>query len=221
MQRTPEPELMLRADQAEAYARADFAEPHGKFITLFREHFPAWPGDGHVLDLGCGPGDIARRFALAYPACRVDGIDGSSAMIEAGRDEIENDMALNGRVKLLQIHLPNQIPPRAAYDAIISNSLLHHLHDPFVLWNAVNQHAKSGAPVFIVDLRRPDSRAEAERLTSRYAGKEPDVLRHDFFHSLLASFTVEEVKEQLATAKLERLSVSSISDRHLMVHGHY
>lgn len=220
MQRIPEPELMIRADQAEAYARADFEEPHRKVIALFRSHFPAWHGTGHVLDLGCGPGDIARRFALAYPECRVDGIDGAPAMLDAGRTEIEADPRLGGRVSLLHVHLPHQRPPRAQYDAVIGNSLLHHLHDPQVLWNAVNHYAAPGAPVFVVDLMRPASRQEAERLTSIYTAGEPEVLRHDFLHSLLASFTVDEVKEQLAIAKLSHLTASSISDRHLMVHGY-
>lgn len=219
MQRIPEPELMTRQDQAEAYAHANFEAPHSRFIELFRTSFPSWPGHGVALDLGCGPGDIARRFALAYPHCHVDGIDGARAMLEAGREDIASDDRICQRVHLIEANLPFARAPRDRYDAIISNSLLHHLHDPFVLWNAVKEYANPGAPVFVVDLMRPGTRDEANELTRIYAGEEPEVLRHDFFHSLLASFTVDEVRSQLAAAQLPHLRAESISDRHLMVAG--
>ena len=39
MRRIPEPELMDDAEQAKAYAEADFSEPNQRFLELFRlEH---------------------------------------------------------------------------------------------------------------------------------------------------------------------------------------
>lgn len=219
MQRIPEPELMVDNEQAAAYAQADFEAPHSRFITLFQETFPDWHGRGHILDLGCGPGDIARRFALAYPDCDVDGVDGAAAMLAVGKIAIESDPACAGRIRLVQACLPHDRPPRPDYDAVISNSLLHHLHEPAVLWQAVAAYAKPGAPVFIIDLMRPETREEARRLTDLYTQGEPDVLRRDFFNSLLAAFTVEEIQEQLRQAGLAHLKVRAISDRHIMVHG--
>ena len=85
MERTPEPELMNDAEQAAAYAFADFEEPHSRFIELFRETFPAEVVAGAVLDLGCGPGDITIRFVHAFPECVVHGVDGAVAMLAHGR----------------------------------------------------------------------------------------------------------------------------------------
>jgi cyclopropane fatty-acyl-phospholipid synthase-like methyltransferase len=219
MKRIPEPELMNDAAQAAAYAGADFEEPHNRVITLFRETFPDWHGSGHVLDLGCGPGDIAVRFARAYPACRIDGIDGAPAMLDADRSRIASDPDLCRRVHLHRVRLPDEAAPRERYDAVISNSLLHHLHDPQVFWHAVNRYADDGAPVFMVDLMRPETPEEAAELTGRYAAGEPDVLRHDFYHSLFAAFTVEEVEAQIRQTGLHTLQVKAISDRHLMAFG--
>ncbi len=218
MDRIPEPELMLDPEQARAYAEADFEEPHARFVELFQECFFAEPIEGAVLDLGCGPGDIAMRFARAYPNCEVDGIDGAQAMLDAGADRLM-DSGLAERVHLARCRLPEQAPPRASYNAVISNSLLHHLHDPGVLWQAVKRYAVPGAPIFIMDLMRPDSREAAEALVAEYAAEEPEILRRDFYQSLLAAFRVDEVKAQLKAAGLKAFAVEVVSDRHLIAFG--
>jgi SAM-dependent methyltransferase len=218
MERIPEPELMNDAEQAAAYAFADFEEPHSRFIELFRETFPDDVIDGAVLDLGCGPGDISIRFARAFSGCVVHGVDGAAAMLVHGRSRLEREGLLE-RVRLMEAYLPGAELPLSGYDAVISNSLLHHLRDPMVLWHAVKQYAKPDAPVFIMDLLRPAGREQAQSLMDEYAANEPDILRHDFFHSLLAAYRADEVAEQLRAAGLDSLSVRQISDRHLLIYG--
>jgi SAM-dependent methyltransferase len=218
MKRIPEPELMNEAEQAAAYAFADFEEPHSRFVELFRETFPNEVVDGTVLDLGCGPGDITIRFVRAFSGCAAHGVDGAAAMLAHGRSRLEKE-GLSERVRLIEGYLPGAELPLDTYDAVISNSLLHHLRDPMVLWTTLKQHAGSGAPVFIMDLLRPAGREQAQALVDEYAANEPDILRHDFFHSLLAAYRVDEVAGQLRTAGLDGLTVRQISDRHLLIHG--
>lgn len=215
MQRILEPELMNEEEQARAYAAADFEEPHSHFIELFQAAFPGLDVTGFALDLGCGPGDIARRFARAFPACTVHGVDGAEAMLRCGQQIIERDREVHERVELVRGYLPGATLPRDSYDAVISNSLLHHLPDPAILWKAISAHAAPGAPVFIMDLARPQNREEACRLADVYMPGEPEILRRDFFNSLLASFTVEEVRDQLRQASLDYFSLELASDRHL------
>ncbi len=215
--RTPEPELMDDPAQALAYARGDFEEPHNHFVALFRQHFGD-PGKARALDLGCGPGDISRRFARAFTDCSVVGVDGAQAMLDIG--ERDNALAgLGARVQLLHGYLPDVELPEARYDAVISNSLLHHLADPLVLWRYVRRYAAAGAPVFVMDLMRPATRSEAEWMLGEYAASEPEVLRQDFFNSLLAAYRVDEVRAQLDACELDFLDVAAVSDRHLLVHG--
>jgi len=52
-----------------------------------------------------------------------------------------------------------------------------------------------------------------------YARDEPVILRRDFLNSLLAAFTPEEIRTQLTTANLQRLTVKVTSDRHVMIAG--
>ncbi|TDY03980.1 class I SAM-dependent methyltransferase [Thiohalophilus thiocyanatoxydans] len=219
MERIPEPELMNEAEQARAYAWADFDAPHQFFIDCFRQRFTNPTLHGNVLDLGCGPADISVRFARAYPHCHIDGVDGAEAMLREGHQRLKQEQ-LTERIHLYQARLPRDTIPQPAYDVIISNSLLHHLHEPQVLWQAVKQHGRPGTPVFVMDLQRPASAREARELMEHYAAGEPPILQHDFYQSLCAAFTPEEVRQQLHQAGLDYLEVNSVSDRHLVVQGH-
>ncbi len=218
MERVPEIELMTDKVQARAYALADFSEPHEQFVRLFRETFPHWPGDGHVLDLGCGPADVSLRFAKAFPKCCIDGVDGAEAMLEWGITAIKQQN-LQHRIRLWQVYLPDAEPPLAQYDGVISNSLLHHLRNPQSLWEAVIRFGKPGAPVFIMDLLRPRQRAQLDTLVKQYAADEPDILRRDFYHSLRAAYRPEEVREQLDQAGLRHFQIGIVSDRHFVIAG--
>ena len=218
MERIPEPELMDDPAQARAYANADFSEPHQAFVERFTQCFP-----GHapqrVLDLGCGAADITIRFARAYADCKLTGVDGAPAMLELAREAVAH-AGLERRVRLKEAHLPAGALPHRAFDTLISNSLLHHLHEPQVLWRALAEYAAPRAAIFIMDLRRPDTREQAGRLVQEYAGTEPEVLKRDFFNSLLAAYRPEEVAVQLGQASLTGLRVEAVGDRHLTVHGH-
>jgi len=220
MNRIPEPELMDDPEQALAYAEADFSEPNELFLECFRELHPEPLEAARVLDLGCGPADILLRFARVYPKARLLGLDGSEAMLELGRRALQREPELAGRVALSCERLPSERLPRAAYDAVISNSLLHHLREPQVLWDTVRQCGRRGAAVVIMDLHRPASAQEVDRLVETYAADAPAVLRRDFRNSLFAAFSVEEVGAQLREASLGQLRVELVSDRHLCVRGH-
>jgi hypothetical protein len=133
-------------------------------------------------------------------------------MLRLGRAALA-ERQLDGRVTLVHGYLPEAAAPRATYDLVFSNSLLHHLRQAADLWHCVRRWRRPGAPVFVMDLLRPDSRAEAERLVDLHAAGEPDVLRRDFLHSLCAAYRVDEVHAQLRQAALG-LEVETVSDRH-------
>lgn len=217
MQRIPEPELMDDTDQARAYARADFEEPNSRFVELFAEHIGAPAGP--VLDVGCGPGDIVLRLARRYPDVRIHGLDGAEAMLAFGREALVAEPALADRVRFIRGTIPGASLPQNDYAAVTSNSLLHHLHDPGVLWRLIRDAVRPGARVLLMDLFRPDDRERAARIVDSYATDEPAVLRRDFFNSLLAAFTPDEVRLQLQDAGLHGLRVETVSDRHLLVTG--
>jgi SAM-dependent methyltransferase len=219
MQRTPEPdELMNDPDQALAYARADFSEANWQFVRLVEQQ----AGDGLkglMLDLGCGPADIPIALAHQHPGLQIDALDGAPSMLELARQNIAADKVAGQRIRLKCDFLPCADLTRAGYAFVVSNSLLHHLADPAVMWQTVAQCAAPGAHVIVMDLARPASETAVDSLVETYALNEPDVLRRDFRNSLFAAYTVDEVEEQLQAAGLDNLAVQMVSDRHLAVFG--
>jgi ubiquinone/menaquinone biosynthesis C-methylase UbiE len=215
--RVPEPELMDTVEQARAYAAADFTEPHDAFVTRFRDRFPEFRS-GRVLDLGCGTADVTARFARAYPDVRVHGIDGARAMLDEGT-QLVRSAGLGDRISLELLRLPSPSLNGASYDAVVSNSLLHHLAEAGVLWDTVVSTARVGAPVFVMDLCRPASTEVAQQLVDTYAAGESPVLRDDFYRSLCAAYTSDEVKAQLDAAAVDGFRVEPVGDRHLLAWG--
>jgi len=216
MKRTLEPELMDDPEQALAYARADFEKENQGFIDRFRAYFPEFT-EGHILDLGCGPGDIPVRFARALPRCRITGVDASEPMIGlAGAAVKQAGLVDRIACRCERFQVVSLAEPA---DAAVSNSLLHHVPNPLQLWYRLRQVVKSGSPVLVMDLLRPDSPEEARAIVDRYAAQEPEILRRDFYRSLLASFTEDEVAAQLAEMNMSRLMIDVVDDRHWVVSG--
>jgi ubiquinone/menaquinone biosynthesis C-methylase UbiE len=218
MERIPEPELMDDDEQARAYAQADFEAVNSAFVEDFRAAFPWLPDSPFILDLGCGPGDIPLRLARAFPGALVQAVDGSPAMMALAHEAVAGT-AEEGRIMLVTSTVQDLEPPPMPFHAVVSNSLLHHLHEPECLWRAIARVAHDGTVVYIMDLQRPESAERASEIVAHYAADEPEQLRTDFYNSLLAAFTPEEVRDQLAAAGLEGLTVASASDRHLLISG--
>jgi trans-aconitate methyltransferase len=218
MKRIAEPELMDSEAQTLAYAQADFEEANTLFADNFLDRFAGLGPTGQMADLGCGPGDIAIRLAMALPGWQVTGIDAGENMLRRARERLESE-SLGERVNFRLAYLPDPSLPKKTWDAVISNSLLHHLPDPLVLWESISGLGVDGAAVQVMDLVRPDSATAARDLVDRYADGAPEILREDFYNSLLAAYTISEIQEQLAQAKLEQLRVEPASDRHWIVSG--
>lgn len=216
MERITEPELMDDVQQAEAYAQANFTVSDDAFCDRLIHRINVLPS--RILDLGCGPGNIAFRLAHQFPQAEVIAVDGSEAMLQQARIFMAQkfaDASIHFKCELL----PSKTLATSSFDIITANSLLHHLHNPMVLWEQIQYCARPGAYIQITDLFRPESEAEALQIVADNAGSEPQILRDDFYHSLLAAFTLEEVRQMLVDADLTHLVAEQISNRHLEVHG--
>jgi trans-aconitate methyltransferase len=182
----------------------------------FQRSFPRLTANA-IVDLGCGPADITMRLARRYPQARVLGLDGADSMLDIAKDDILRHTPLANRVDVRKWHIGRQENPLGseAFHVVVSNSLLHHIHDPLDLWRAIRALAAPGAAVLVMDLIRPQSLIEAEQIVEKYVGKEPEVLRGDFLNSLVAACHPTEIVEQLVSVNMESLHIEVVSDRHL------
>lgn len=218
MQRVPEPELMDSAEQTQAYAGADFDEANRLFADTVVALLDGDAAGLEAVDLGCGPADIPIRLARRLPGLHIDAVDAGPNMLLRAREAV-TAAGLSDRIRLIEARLPSQRLTDGAYDAVLSNSLLHHLPNPMALWTSVRDCAKPGAAVVVMDLLRPPDEAAARALVETYAADAPDVLREDFYNSLCAAYEKAEIADQLARAGLAGLELEQPTDRHWLVKG--
>jgi trans-aconitate methyltransferase len=229
MERICEPELMEDVAQAQAYGAADFSASDQALVERLAQLLgPAGLEQTQgIIDLGCGPGNISFRLVERFPQAQVVGLDGAAAMLDLAEQTLRRQPQWRRRLAFRPALLP--LTPALAKDlvaaagaefgVVVSNSLLHHLHEPQVLWRTVRQLASPGALVLIRDLRRPASPEALRQLVQRHASSAPELLQRDYGHSLAAAFTLAEVQAQLRQAALPQLEVRELGDRYLEVAG--
>lgn len=215
MIREPEPELMEDEDSVIAYSQANFDEPHERFLDLMEKAIGKPVQQESILDLGCGSGDIIRRWQRRYNGnWKITGLDASERMLNIARQNCSSKS-----IQWIKSYLP-ELPEHITGDRIISNSLLHHLKSPEQLWKILKLENFLGSSFFLMDLSRPATEQKCRELVNIYAANEPEVHKQDFYNSLKAAYRPEEVFQQLNNAGLDKaVRVEVVSDRHFIVYG--
>lgn len=215
MRRVLEREIMDDESQAIAYATADFSSSNQMFVDGLIEDYGSKLQN--VLDIGCGPADVPIRLARAKPSIRITAIDASDAMVRLAREAVKR-AGLKQQIEVTNARVPGLMLDDQYYDTIISKDLLHHLPEPAVFWEELKVLAKGQTVVYVMDLFRPRTEEAANEIVESVAPDEPPTLKEDFYNSLLAAFTLSEIREQLDDAGLP-LTVAKVSERHVLVKG--
>lgn len=215
MDRILEPEIMDDRDAAAAYARADFSDSNQSFVDRVARRLGGRLSS--IVDLGCGPGDVSVRLARAAKPAHITAVDGSEEMLALARERVRA-AHLTGRITLHLGRLPGLALPEHSFDVVLCKDMLHHLPDPQALWSEARRLARPGAAIHVMDLMRPSSPLEAREIVERVSGREHPILKEDFYNSLCAAFTLDEVRAQVRAAGLA-LAVEQVSDRHMAVEG--
>ena len=229
MNRIPEPELMNDNEQAKAYAEADFSSTDEEMVMQLERNISRFGNvinnKSLIVDIGCGPGNITERLASKWPFAKIIGIDGSAEMLDIARSRKEKNQILREikGLSYLEENFASFVEERfklcQSADLVVSNSVLHHFHDPSLFWKAIKNIGKKGTIIFHKDLRRPSSYQDAQTLLCKYQSEASSILKRDYLASLLAAFTFKEVKAQLNSAGLCQLKVFEVDDRYLEIIG--
>ncbi len=225
MKRTPEPELMQIPSQVRAYTDADFSRSESMLVKSLEKYLNkagrTLNKSDLIFDLACGPGNIAERIAKKWPFVNVVGIDGSKEMLNEAEKKLSKNRTKNLSYKLIEI---NSISTGEIYfpfkaDVLVSNSALHHFHDPYRFWGALKKLGKTKCIHIHRDLIRPTTPEKAFEIKEKHLSNSPEILKKDFYASLKASFTVDEVTQQLLDTGLSQLEVFQVDELYFEIIG--
>jgi len=150
-----------------------------------------------IADIGCGNCGYYSYLNTLYPNSFFTAYDASSLMLE----KAAKTTGLH-RIKLVNSYIPDSTLPNNNFDLVISSLLLHQLPDHSALWQTIKQIGKTGAKFVVFDLLRVEDSNEAWAVVNETTEQAPDVFKKDFFNSLRAAFTLEEIQQQLLEAGL-------------------
>jgi ubiquinone/menaquinone biosynthesis C-methylase UbiE len=101
-----------------------------------------------------------------------------------------------------------------SFDAVISNSIVHHIPAPGDVLSEAIRVIGPGGRQFHRDLCRPHDMSELQRIVDTYAAGANAYQRKLFADSLHAALTVEEMQRLVADCGFAPDTVRMTSDRH-------
>jgi ubiquinone/menaquinone biosynthesis C-methylase UbiE len=243
--RTLEPEVMGTEQEALDYDAMDHSGVNLAFVDDFRSSLqcaaawlmqesesptdapakqdlarssPAAPNSLSTLDVGTGTAQIPIRLCRSGFAGPVTGIDLSAEMINYGTlNVIAAD--LQGQIRFELIDAKRLPYADGSYDAVISNSIVHHIPEPNQVLAEMLRVLAPGGLLFIRDLMRPHDAETVDRLVQTYAGEENAHQRQMFHDSLHAALTLEEIQQLLSELDIPADWARATSDRHWTISG--
>ena len=225
IERVLEPEVMDTAEEARDYDAMDHSEVNGRFC----ENFVGFLGRERaasaleVLDVGTGTARIPILVSARLPSAEVLGIDLSQEMLGIARTNVAA-AGLASRISLSTEDAKKLPHEDGAFDAVICNTILHHIPGPDAALREMLRVIRRGGVLFVRDLARPETHAEVRALVAKHGGEprtgEPaGVAAHErqralFEASLVAALTAEEVRALVAPLGVPAGAVTMTSDRH-------
>ena len=170
----------------------------GRFVDVYKKFCNLTKGT--VFDFGTGDASRLLEFSKEFPELLITGIEGSHKLAKAA---IENTNKTN-----ISIQQKRFVEIIDSADCVISSYTLHHQHDAngnfWMPIKLIALRSKKPVHVCVIDYERPADVSNADSAIS-------------------ASYTKEEVEEQLSRMAVNGLTVSTepISDslNMLVIHG--
>lgn len=194
---------------------------HGEVDQAFVDRVIALGAStGHFLDVGTGPAQIPILLAKACPNIQITAIDLSEEMLKIAEQHVK-DAGLGNQITLQLVDAKDLPFPDKSFDGLISNSIVHHIHDAKRALISMGRVVKSNGLVLIRDLMRPETIADAQGFVDRYAGDDTPYQQKLYYDSFLASFTIAEVNEMLIQMNIPGATVVQSTDRHWSIERHF
>lgn len=223
LERVLEPEVMDTVEEALDYDSMDHAGVNRVFADDFLELFHSAGLETteqlvRILDVGTGTAQIPIELCGRSGSCHVTAVDLAGEMLKVAADNVEQ-AGFSGRINLERIDA-KQLPfENGAFDAVISNSIVHHIPEPKQVIAEMLRVTRPGGVLFVRDLLRPDDVAERDRLVVLYAGEANFHQQKMFRDSLHAALTLKEIRGILDELDSPVEWVRQTTDRHWTMAG--
>jgi len=210
IKRILEPEVMDSVEEARDYDAMD----HSEVNRIFVDEFLAAAGEARdILDLGTGTAQIPIELCRRCHDCRVMAVDASVSMLDIARGNIDVAGAME-QIQLQRVDAKAMEFSDDMFDAVMSNSIIHHIPEPRVCLQEAIRVTRPGGLLFFRDLLRPSSESELKSLVDKYTGDEIDHAQRMFGESLHAALSLDEIRNLLESLGFNPETVQQSSDRH-------
>ncbi len=215
MDRVLEPEYMDTVEEASDYDAMDHSGPNAAFV----ERLLALGARGKMLDIGTGPAHIPILLLRALDERGVGGasvvaLDAAQTMLAVAEQRVR-EAGLADRITLARGDAKGLPYPDGAFDAVFSNTILHHIPDPRPFLREAARVLRKGGVFLIRDLYRPATPERRDELVELHAQSATPAQKELFRNSLSAALTTEELSALIEELGLPGLEVAVDSDRHM------
>jgi ubiquinone/menaquinone biosynthesis C-methylase UbiE len=210
VERVLEPEVMDTPEEADGYDAMDHAGPNRAFV----ERLVELGARGRMLDVGTGPGHIPLLVCERVPDARVVAIDLARHML-AHAERHRAASPHGARVELRLADAKRLDFEDASFDAVFSNTILHHIPDPRPFLAEARRVLRPGGVLLIRDLYRPETPERALELAALHAAGATPEQRELLRASLCAALTPAELRAVADRAGLGDAQIVIDSDRHM------
>jgi len=212
LDRVLEPEAMDTEGEARDYDAMDHAGVNARFVADFLAAHGRCRG-GEVLDVGTGTALIPIGLARLDARARIVGVDLAGSMLDLAASNVDR-AGLADRIRLRAADAKALDVPDGRYEAVIANTIVHHIPDPMLALAEMARVVAPGGTVFVRDLARPATDAEVVALVETHASGETATARALFEASLRAALTLQEVRVLVERLGCPAAGVVPTSDRH-------
>lgn len=210
LDRILETEFMDTTIEAEDYDSMDHSQVNRVFVADFRD---VWNGKSPIIDVGTGTAQIPIEFCRQSAIGEVIALDAAKEMLKLAQRNIDR-AGFTARIKCMLADAKGMPLADGSVAAVMSNSIVHHIPEPRVIFQEIRRVSAAGATIFIRDLFRPNSIEELNGLVKTYCGNENEHQQRMFAESLHAALTVDEVRSLVAEIGYDPAQVKQTTDRH-------
>ncbi|WP_010584315.1 class I SAM-dependent methyltransferase [Schlesneria paludicola] len=217
LKRVLEPEVMDTVDEANDYNQMDHSQVNRQFaddfLSAIQDLVRNANGPLRVFDAGTGTALIPIELLQRGFPGTITASDLAEQMLVVAKKNVAAKQ-LESSIELVLRDCKKLPDADDAYDAAMSNSIIHHIPEPRHVLAELWRIIKPGGVLFVRDLLRPQDLQTLGRLVQTYAGDSNAHQQQMFRESLHAALTIEDVRQFIVPLAIPLEAVRATSDRH-------